>query len=451
MKRAGRCALIIAAASSVLSLCGAMQVPGQAPGSTSIAPEVAVAGGLAGRNIERVEVRGNQTVPTQTILNSVRSRVGEPLDPLTVQEDYQRIYGLRKFSNVLAKLEPTERGVNVVFIVTEQKAIRAIGFRGNESGRVTTESLTELVDLKPGQSIDNSRIRLARHQIEQLYQAKNFPFASVSIDSEALSERGEVIFVISEGQNVVIRNIDFIGAHSFSEAELKKKIQTKIYMWLIRAGTLVEDQLDDDVALLRQFYQSKGFFDIRVGRRVIFSADQKSAQVEYLIDEGVRYKVKNVIITGNTTRSEAQLRENIKLVEGVPFDQELVERDRKRMVDQYADTGMIYSPEGGDPAYLDINVERRFQLEPGTIELVYSIREGKPFTVGNIEIRGNERTQQKVILRDFRLEPGQLYNATQARVGEERLKALGFFDRVNITPIGEKETERDVLIEVEEA
>lgn len=444
-KRTRRCALI--AAASVLVIASG----NDASTAPSVAPEVAVAGGLAGRNIERVEVRGNQSVPTQTILNVVRSRVGEPLDPLTVQEDYQRIYGLKKFSNVLAKLEPTEAGVNVVFIVTEQKTIRAIGFRGNDSGHVTTQTLSELVDLRPGQAIDNSRIRLARHQIEQLYRAKNYPFATVSIDSEALSENGDVVFVISEGQNVRIRNIDFIGAESFSEGELKKKIQSKIWIWVVRPGTLVEDQLDDDVALLRQFYQNKGFFDVRVGRRVLFSPDQKSAQVEFLIDEGQRYKIEKIVFTGNSMRSEDQLREGLKLVEGAPFDQELVERDRRKMVDLYADTGMIYAPGSADPGYLDIRVERRFQLEPGAIELVYNIHEGKPFTVGNIEIRGNERTQQKVLLRDFRLEPGKLYNATEARRGEDRLKSLGFFDRVQVTPIGDKETERDILIEVEEA
>jgi outer membrane protein insertion porin family len=420
------------------------------PGS-SLPAEVVAAGGLQGRTIERVEVIGNQTVPTQTILNVVRTRVGEPLEPAVVQEDYTRIYGLRRFANVVARLEATERGVAVVFIVTEQKVVRGIGFRGNESGRISTDQLAELVDIRPGQGIDNYRIALARRSIEQFYQSKNFPFAQVSVDDEALARDGQLVFVISEGTNVIIRNIDFVGAVSFSEDELKKKITARTYIWLLRPGTLVEEQLDDDISAIRQFYQSRGYFDVRVGRRVLFSADQREAQVEFLIDEGVRYRVERVSFRGNTAVNEATLRSNLRLLEGMPFDQETLGRDIKKIVDHYASTGMIYQAEGNNPDYLRINTERRFRLEAGTIELVYDIGEGKPFTVGNIEIRGNARTQQKVILRDFRLEPGKLYNATEARKGEDRLKALRFFDRIRITPIGDAPDSRDVLVEVEEA
>src|SRR5271154_3279581 len=74
-----------------------------------------------GRNVDEIRVLGNPTVSTSLIRNVIRTQVGSKYDPLTVQEDYQRIFDLKKFANVEAQVEPSETGgVIVVFIVTEQ-------------------------------------------------------------------------------------------------------------------------------------------------------------------------------------------------------------------------------------------------------------------------------------------------------------------------------------------
>lgn len=413
--------------------------------------EVNIASGLAGRTVERVEVRGNSTIPTGTILNLVRTRVGDALDPLTVQDDYQRIYELRRFGNVEAQIQPTQTGVVVAFIVTEQKIIKSVAFRGNVA--LETSVLSSSITIRANESIDNFRISLAKRAIQQMYRSKNYPLTSVSVDSDALSNQGELIFVISEGPNVKIRNIDFIGNASFSETQLKKQIQARTYIPIARPGTLNEEVLDDDVASVRDFYRSKGFFDCRVGRRILFSADQSEAQIEFLVDEGPRYRIDKISFQGNTSLTEAQLREQLRLAEGMPFDREIRDADIKRLVDAYAPFGFIVAEQGSlDPDYLKIEPSQRFRSEPGTIELVYNIDEGKPFKLGMIQVAGNTRTQDKVILREFRkFVPGNLYDATTVRDATSRLRALGLFDRVKVTPVGEKPDERDIIVEVQEA
>lgn len=423
-----------------------------APASAPPAPtrvESAIAAGLAGRAVEAVEVRGNREVASSLVLNAVRTRVGEPLDPATVQEDYQRIYALRKFSNVQATIEPTETGVIVVFVVSEQRTISAVIFRGN--ARVSELMLRDAIDIRAGESVDNFRLALARRSIQALYRGRNLPFADVTIDAEALADQGELAFLINEGPSVRVRNIDFPGARSFDEDALKKQIRTRVWIWIARRGNLDEEILEDDVASLREFYRGKGFFDVRVGRRVVFSADQSEAQVEFVIDEGPRYTVQTITFRGNESIDEQELRQTLRLVEGMPFDRALIDRDIRRLVDAYAPTGMIYDPTINDPDFLRISATQRFRLEPGTLELIYEVTEGKPMVVSSIEVRGNSRTQQKVILRDLRLVPGRLYNATTVRRGVERLQATQLFDRIRVTPVGDTPGQRDVLVEVEEA
>src|SRR5262249_21078670 len=91
-----------------------------------------------------------------------------------------------------------------------------------------------------------------------------------------------------------------------------------------------------------------------------------------------------------------------------------------------------------------------FQKEPGRVDLVYDISEGKPYRIGQILVRDNTKTQDKVVLRELRVVPGQLYNSGELQDAEERLKATPFFTRVKITPVGDDPDTRDVLVEADD-
>lgn len=405
---------------------------------------------LRGRTVEEVRVLGNRLVPTPVILNVVRTREGQPYEPATVQEDYQRIFGLRKFSNVEAKVEPTTTGgVIVIFTVAEQNQIASIAFRGNE--HVKTEDLLPLVNLDVGQAIDRFRIAVAREAIETYYHDKNYPFAHVEVPQEPLTEHGELIFHIVEGPNVRVRNIVFAGNNSFTSDRLKKQIQTKTWIWLFRPGTYRPGVVEDDVAALRRFYQDKGYFDARVGRKIIVSPDQHEVQVNFLIEEGPRYTVNNLVFQGNQSVSEAELRSGLELRPGRPYDRDILQRDIRQMVRVYSPFGFIYQPQSEDPDYLDIRDRVLFSREPGKVDLIYDISEGKPFKIGNILIKGNAKTQDKVILREMRVAPGELYDSAELADAADRLRGAPYFQTVDITPIGDDPDYRDVLVQVTEA
>ncbi len=414
--------------------------------------DISVAADLKGRTVEGVRVAGNTKVLTASILNVVRTREGDKFDPATVQEDYQRIFGLRRFSNVEAKVEPTQTGVVVVFDVTEQQQITDIQIKKNiANAEVTDDQIRAIIDLEIGQAVDNFRIAQTRRQIEQFYRSKNYPLATVSVDPLALNKDGTLIFEIVEGPSVRIRNITFKGNQTFSDYKLKDQIKTRSWIWLIRDGTFTPDQVDDDVAAIRKYYQDKGYFDVRVGRKLVISPDQSEMQVDFLIEEGPRYIVDKVTFKGNSAVPEATLRNQLKLVEGMGYDSDLVERDTRKFVRDYSPLGFIFQPGAQDPAYLRIDAKPVFRLEPGTVELVYEISEGKPFRIGQILPRGNTRTQDKVLLRELRVAPGQLYDSGRIQDATERLRATPLFTQVKITPVGNDPDQRDLLIEVEEA
>jgi outer membrane protein assembly factor BamA len=422
--------------------------------------DTVVAPDLIGRTVEDVRVNGNAQVPSQTILNQVKTRIGDKFDPAQVQEDYQKIYALKRFSNVEAKVEPTAKGVIVIFDVAEQKLIKSIRFVGNRS--IDTDDLLKSVDLKVGDAIDAFRINLAKRTIISALRGKNHPFAHVQVNMDEVTRTGDVVFTVVEGAPVVIRDIEFIGRKSFEYGRLNEQIKTTRWWWIFNAGNYDADSVDQDVAILQKFYQSQGFFDVKVGRKLIFSPDQTEVEIDFLIDEGVRYKVGQIKFTGNKHVSDAQLRKALNLTEGNYFNDDILQRDIKEVVKVYSPLGYIYDPRSPDPAYLQIGKPQYpFQIltlvhmERGVVDLVYEISEGHAFRTGRIIIKGNHNTQDKVYARELHVQPGQLYNSGELEDALDRIRGLPEVDGksgppVTITPIGNEPDTRDVLVEVNE-
>lgn len=419
---------------------------GQVP--TGVRRDITATSDLAGRPVEGIRIEGNRETSTASILAAIRTREGDPYDPLTVQEDYQRIYNQRRFSNVSARVEPTATGVVVVFIVVEQRQVRDIVFRGNRT--IANDQLRATIDLRVGEAIDGFRLAVARRAIEGLYRGQNFSFAQVIINAKELEENSRVVFEITEGPRVYVRNINFVGLRSFPADELKDQIQTKTWFPLLRDGTYNPDVVDDDVATLRRFYEQKGFFDARVGRRIVFSPDLDEVQVDFLIEEGPRYLVTRISFKGNTSLSEAELRKALRTQVGDPYDSERVRRDVRELVRLYSPLGFIFEEQSNDPDYLRITPRTVFAMTPGEVEVVFDIEEGKPFRVGEILPRGNVRTQDKVVLRELRLAPGDVFNSAAVLDAEERLRGSPYFSAASVTPVGNADGIRDLVVEVTE-
>lgn len=405
---------------------------------------------LKGRRIESVRVQGNSQMAASVILNQVRTREGEPFDPITVEEDYKRIYALKRFANVEAKVEPTDTGLLVTFVVVEQRTVRQVGYKGNT--HIDTLDLQNAVDLKAGEAVDPFRISLGRQAIERLYHDKNYPYVHVSVDEAHLAQTGELTFNIVEGAKVRIRRVTFEGNQSFSNIRLRGQVKSDYYIWILRAGEYDFETVEDDVASLRKFYESKGFFDVKVGRKLAFSANQSEMQITFVIDEGKRYTISKITFTGNQHLTAQRLLANLKLVQGGNYDQEIVQRDIRQIVKEYSPFGYVYQapPATPNPDYLDIKPKTIFQKEPGKLELIYEIREGKPFHMGRLMVKGNSKTQDKVILREMRVGPGQLYNSAELADAVDRLRGTGYFTNVSVAPVGQEPNLRDVLVEVTE-
>jgi outer membrane protein insertion porin family len=176
-------------------------------------------------------------------------------------------------------------------------------------------------------------------------------------------------------------------------------------------------------------------------------------EIDFLIEEGPRYVVDKVIFQHNKGVSEQELRPRLKLLEGKVYDNETLDRDTKEIVKAYSDHhyGYIYQANSNDPDYLHIDTKNIFRKQAGRVILVYDIHEGRPFRLGNIYVKGNSKSQDKLVFREFHeFGPGDVFNASEMDDATERLRKLPYFQNVTLTPIGDDPNVRDILVEVQE-
>ena len=169
--------------------------------------------------------------------------------------------------------------------------------------------------------------RESARRIEAHYREKGFAFATVELEKGDSKDDREVIFVIHEGPKVRVSRVKFTGHDFVSGPVLKTKLHTKTAILGLLGGLYDPSTIPDDVAALQQYYHRFGFFDVKIAHDVTFNKTRSKARIEYVIDEGVRYKLRNVEFHGNSIFTEQELRKDLKLTSGESFNLRKLNRD----------------------------------------------------------------------------------------------------------------------------
>jgi len=404
-----------------------------------------------GRPIAEVRVAGVARVSPQLVLNQVRVKAGEPYDPQKVARDIQNITRLGRFASVRADVQQRDDGAVVLtYNVVEQPLLADVQVVGNKAK--SDQELMGMVLLRGGDPRDDFLIERGVGQIEKAYRDAGYFLAEVEVDQDTLEESDVLIFRVREGPRIKVRGVRFEGNQQFIDKQLKTAVGTKKHIFIIEKGILSNEQLDKDVASLRDFYEDRGYLDIRVGRRIDISDDQDDAVVVYLLDEGRQYTVGDIAfnVEGPGVFSPAMLREAMPLKTGDVYSAGKLRATQEALRDLYGKIGYLATQEGGKNALV---IERVFDEQDPKVHLKVSVVEGKQYKVGDVIIRGNATTQDRVARRQIRgLEPGRPYDRAGIAKSQRRVRESGVFNDAKLTVLGDEEDEyRDLLVEVREA
>jgi outer membrane protein insertion porin family len=385
---------------------------------TIVTADVAVAQTL------RIDVEGNRRVEADTIRSYFRVAPGERLDTAKIDAALKGLYATGLFQDV--RITP---GANRILVtVVENAVINRVQFEGNKKAK--DEQLSSEVQSKPRGTFSRALVQSDVQRILEVYQRSGrYDVRVVPKIIELPNGRVDLIFEINEGDKTGVAKIVFSGNKAFSDQRLKDVIKTGETNWLsfLKSNDIYDpDRIEVDRDLLRRHYLKYGFVDVRiVAATGEYDPNAKGFIITFVIEEGEQYHFGKVEVRSNIPEVPPEaLRPLLRAEPGRIYNADAVEKSAELVTVEVAKRGYPFAaarPKGD-----------RFP-DQKIVNVIFVIEEGPHVYIERINLRGNTRTRDYVIRREFDIVEGDPYNRALVDRAERRLKGLGYFKNVKIT------------------
>jgi len=407
---------------------------------TPVMPDVAGVSGTTAAyaaTASRIVVNGNKRVEEETIRSYLTIKPGESYGAADIDASLKSLFATGLFSDV--RIAPS--GGSLVVNVVENPTINRVNFEGNK--KLKDAALLGLVESKPRSVLTRAKVQGDTQRILEGYRRSGRFNAHVEPKIIELGDgRVNLVFEIDEGEKTAVARINFIGNKAYSDGKLRDVVQTAQKNWLSflkNTDTYDPDRLAADQERLRRFYLNHGYADFRVVSAVAdLDRERNIFFVTFTLDEGEKYTYGDVII--DTALAEIDVDEmgrTARTKAGKTYSAEEVEKTLEDLTIAAAERGY---------AFVQVRPRGERDYDNRTISLTYTIDEGPRVYVERIEVRGNTRTRDYVIRREFDLGEGDAYNRVLVDRAQRRLNDLGFFETVNISTAPGSAPDRVVLM-----
>jgi outer membrane protein insertion porin family len=372
----------------------------------------------------RIDVEGNRRVEADTIRSYFRVAPGERLDSSKIDSALKGLYATGLFQDVRITPGPNR----ILVTVVENSVINRVEFEGNKKAK--DEQLSQEVQSKPRGTFSRAVVQADVQRIIEVYQRSGRYDVRVTPKIiELPNGRVDLIFEVNEGDKTGVAKIVFSGNNHFSDQRLKDVIKTGETNWLsfLKSNDIYDpDRVEVDRDLLRRHYLKYGFVDVRiVAATGEYDPNSKGFIITFVIEEGEQYHFGNVDIRSNIAEVPAEaLRPLLRTEPGRIYNADAVERSAELVTVEVAKRGYPFAaarPKGD-----------RFP-DKKIVNVLFVIEEGPHVYIERINLRGNTRTRDYVVRREFDIVEGDPYNRALVDRAERRLKGLGYFKTVKIT------------------
>jgi outer membrane protein insertion porin family len=388
------------------------------------AASVGTADHARAQTASQIVVEGNKRVEAETIRSYFRGGAGDRLDAARIDAALKALYATGLFQDV----KINQSGGRVIVSVTENPVINRVAFEGNK--KVKDEQLSAEIQSKARGTFSRATVQSDVTRVIDVYHHGGR--YDVTVDPKIIelpNNRVDLVFEINEGQKTGVASITFVGNHHFSDYRLRDVIKTGTTTWwsFLKNNDIYDaDRVEVDRDLLRRFYLRSGFADVRiVSANAEYDPSKKGFNITFTIEEGDQYKFGVVDVQSTVNAVPPQtLRPVLRVAPGNVYNADLVERTVEDLTIDVAKRGYPFAsvkPRG----------DRDFEHK--LVNVVFTLEEGPHAYIERINIRGNTKTRDYVIRREFDIVEGDAYNHALVDRAERRLKNLGYFKTVKIT------------------
>src|SRR3982075_2396218 len=389
------------------------------------------------QTVSSIEVEGTRRVEAEAIRSYFKPGPGGRLDQGSIDDGLKALIETGLFQDV----KINQPGGRLVVTVVENPVIGRIAFEGNK--KVKDEQLSAEIQSKPRGTLSRPMVQSDAQRIAEIYRRSGR--YDVRVNPEIIEQpnnRVDLIFTITEGSKTGVKSIEFVGNQFYSSYRLKDVIKTResnLLSFLGGADVYDPDRVEADRDLIRRYYLKHGFADVQVVAALTeYDPERKGFLVTFKIEEGQQYRVASVnfassigTLDGNSLRSFSRV--NV----GSLYNAEALEKSVEEMQIEASRRGYAFAivrPRG----------DRNFEAH--TVSITFAVDEGPRTYIERINVRGNTRTRDYVIRREFDLSEGDAYNRALVDRAERRLKNLDFFKSVKITTEPGSSSDRVILI-----
>ncbi len=391
-----------------------------------------------------VRVVGMRFMDPDVVLMRLTIRKGDNPDDAAVNAELKRIWDMGYFSDV-----QVTRDANVLtFHVVEKPRIENIIVEGSDA--VSKDDILAAMSTRTGTVMSERVMAEDIQKITELYRKEGYYLAKVDYKLDTTNAKGAILSLnVQEGKKLYIREVKVEGLKELKRGDLNEYMALQprgIFSWFTGKGVLKDEYLERDTNAIAAVGLDKGFLDIQVSApQVDYRED--GIYITIQVNEGPRYAVRDVKFAGDVIADQEKMSEAVQMddwrKENKYFSVTVMQEDSKRLTAYYGNFGYAF-------AEVDTKV---MKADDGSaqVDVGYLIKKNNKVYIRRVEVEGNTRTRDNVILRELRLADGDQYDGAKLRRTNERLKRLGYFESADsqLVPTS-RDDEVDLKIKVKE-
>ena len=387
--------------------------------------------------IAGISVSGLPEVDDYSVISSsglaVGDRVEVPGD--AISRAVKRFYRQGIYSRVQIKASKIVGDkIWLEIVLSQLPRMSEMTFSGAKSGEI--KDIKERLGMVSGQQLTPNIISRAKQIVEKYYAAKGFKNAVVNVTQHNdLSKENSVIlnFNVKKSDKVKVHKIYISGNDVLSAGKVKRAMkktnENGNILNLFKQKKFVEQDFEDDLNRIIQKYNELGYRDAKIVSDSVANYSDNRVDVYITVDEGKKYYISDINWVGNTIYPTEILQELLGIYPGDVYNQKLLAKrtleDEDAVANLYMDNGYLF--------FQLIPIEENVQGD--SIALQMRVLEGPQARINNVIINGNDRLYERVIRRELRVRPGELFNKSDLIRSAREIAQSGHFNPETINPV----------------
>jgi outer membrane protein insertion porin family len=336
------------------------------------------------------------------------------------------------------KLYFTKINIDTIYLeiaVVERPRLSRLHLLGMRKGE--QEDVQKKLNDKTGKIVNENLLSTTTALIKRHFHEKGYLNTTVDIKQRKdPAEANSVILdvTVDKKQKVKINSVAFEGNKDFSDKKLRKymkKTRQRRFYNIFGSKKFKQDAYEEDKQLLVESMQDKGYRDAAILSDSVWKHDEKTVNVKIKVYEGPKYYFGNINWSGNAKYSADVLNKILRISKGDVFSEAELSKRLNGGSEDGNDVNSLYLNDG----YLTFTSDPvQTRVYNDTVDLTIRIFEGPQYTINRVSVKGNDVTNDKVVLRALQTKPGQKFSKEAIVRSTREISQLGNFDEQKIDP-----------------